>query len=731
MKRFLFPLLIFLSQSTFAMDATKTVLANSHREAEKALSSLLQEETVTVKEIEALLKKGASVDQTEYIEGYGGCTPLEIAAIYNHKDACAFFLKRLTKDSRPSRVLEYACTLGHPEIVRTIFASGAKVSAATDKMYLKIAGEKNDRELFTLLQSFGIQEGRIRYLLDEDEERQFNELMKLLEQENVNLIRLEQLIDEGTPLNFVRTVEETSYCPLSYAAKHGQAEACRLLIEKGNMEANGLYEAAYVNDLVKYMRKTFITYPIVHACGEGHLQVVNLLLEQGATISRGGTETFAIEGKEISLYYTPLKAAIINGREAIVEALLNSKLTLSYQEWKVITPLFVAIYSQRTSIVKLLLERGHDPNKKNEYIGRNVEFFMLPLELAVSRGNVAICELLIEHGADIHVRFDRATLLHIAAEADNPELCALLLRAGADICAQNAQGQTALESAAIKGNIAVCIDLLKHNRLPIPIVEEGEAGKEAEETISMLKRLSFSATEKPLPRDVCFEILKYLPDLCESFARYCINRLQANEPFEVHYLPVILPCVTTYRMQKLIPLMTAARANAVANAVDAAIISLLDPANVENLRPALTKTSKEIIEAFIEHKKQERPRNNEPPSQEGQEETISNGQFIIGLAILSSVVITPIALMAWLTKRIMKIAKIHTQLREVIDKEKVDLQEVRSLLEACGPYIYYPNGDSLFARAIQHGHRKVGLLLLEKGYSPTFQEVTTLLELEK
>lgn len=87
-----------------------------------------------------------------------------------------------------------------------------------------------------------------------------------------------------------------------------------------------------------------------------------------------------------------------------------------------------------------------------------------PLLKAVSRGDISLCQILIEAGADVNVkgknRYRGETALTIAAgwgEDDlDAELCRLLLSAGAIVRHQQRCGWTALHIAAANSGYETC-----------------------------------------------------------------------------------------------------------------------------------------------------------------------------------------------------------------------------------------------------------------------------------
>uniref|UniRef100_A0A8D8VIP2 Ankyrin repeat and MYND domain-containing protein 2 n=2 Tax=Cacopsylla melanoneura TaxID=428564 RepID=A0A8D8VIP2_9HEMI len=79
---------------------------------------------------------------------------------------------------------------------------------------------------------------------------------------------------------------------------------------------------------------------------------------------------------------------------------------------------------------------------------------MTPLQHAAYKGNKQICQLLLDHGADVNSgRHEHGySALHFAALSGKDDVCACLLSAGAKTNATNSVGRTATQMAAFVGN---------------------------------------------------------------------------------------------------------------------------------------------------------------------------------------------------------------------------------------------------------------------------------------
>jgi uncharacterized protein len=93
------------------------------------------------------------------------------------------------------------------------------------------------------------------------------------------------------------------------------------------------------------------------------------------------------------------------------------------------TALHLAIFGRQEEAVRLLLERGADPNALSTGEIAKVP----PLGTAAFAGSTALARLLLDSGADPNVRGEGGfTALHSAAQNADEELARLLLERGAD-----------------------------------------------------------------------------------------------------------------------------------------------------------------------------------------------------------------------------------------------------------------------------------------------------------
>jgi uncharacterized protein len=104
------------------------------------------------------------------------------------------------------------------------------------------------------------------------------------------------------------------------------------------------------------------------------------------------------------------------------------------------TILGLASFFGHGSLVKLLLDKGADPN-----IAANNQLKVSPLHSACAISDYHIAGMLIDHGADVNARqMQNVTPLHSAAHNGQTQLAGLLIEHGADVNAKTDSGQTPL-----------------------------------------------------------------------------------------------------------------------------------------------------------------------------------------------------------------------------------------------------------------------------------------------
>jgi len=239
------------------------------------------------------------------------------------------------------------------------------------------------------------------------------------------------LIDKGADPN-LKTEDDLT--PLALAIREGQKEAAENLINNG----------ADVNTQVKY-NKSLLAYAI----DEDNLEIASLLIDHRADItqSRYGS--------------TVLHYAIHEEKYEAVEMLLNKDIALDKLDpSSKPQALLMAIQNRDEKILKLLLEKGLDPN---------IQVYNRPLISMVSSHSSTdnLKSLLIEYGAKEEKLPLRPTIqrppLHEAILQQDFEKAKEMILNGADVNESDNRGTTALHLAALRGNVPFCSFLLEHD----------------------------------------------------------------------------------------------------------------------------------------------------------------------------------------------------------------------------------------------------------------------------
>jgi ankyrin repeat protein len=117
--------------------------------------------------------------------------------------------------------------------------------------------------------------------------------------------------------------------------------------------------------------------------------------------------------------------------------------------------LHCAAFNGHINIIKLLLEKGANPN-----VADNQSFY--PLHLAASKNEIEICELLLSFNADVNaVTSSQGTVLHVAAAINFYDILKLPQIKAVNLEAKDIEGKTALHVAASLGNFFMVRELVE------------------------------------------------------------------------------------------------------------------------------------------------------------------------------------------------------------------------------------------------------------------------------
>ncbi|KAM0006045.1 putative tetratricopeptide-like helical domain superfamily, ankyrin repeat-containing [Helianthus debilis subsp. tardiflorus] len=214
---------------------------------------------------------------------------------------------------------------------------------------------------------------------------------------------------------------------LHFAAREGQTEVCKYLLEELKLDVNVKDEDGET--------------PLIHAARQGHVTTAKYLIEHGADPSLSS-----------ELGATALHHVAGIGHIELMELLISHGVDVNSQSESG-TPLIWAAGHGQQDALKLLLKHKADPNIETDD-------GITPLLSAVAAGSLQCLELLIQAGAKVNIIAGGATPLHIAADIGNSELITCLLKAGADPNMTDEDGLKPVQVAAARGNRAAVEMLL-------------------------------------------------------------------------------------------------------------------------------------------------------------------------------------------------------------------------------------------------------------------------------
>lgn len=273
------------------------------------------------------------------------------------------------KDQNDETALAKAIKAKRLDVIKLLVENGADVH----RVLLCIAAAYCDIDTLLYLKSKGAKL-LVRVMR---EESAYSAISNALEQKSIELLNFifEQLQSEGIDLKECINQEKRGGNPLILKAVRLKfPEAVNFLLEKGADERAINGEDSQNNTA------------LIYALKDNDVDMVGLLIDHGADVNRGYSET-------------PLLWAAKNNSINMVKKLLEKggDKTINKRSYDV-TPLVWAIKHSNFDMVKLLLENGADSNttfdEENCY-----DSMETVLTLAVEKGCKDIVRLLLEHGA--------------------------------------------------------------------------------------------------------------------------------------------------------------------------------------------------------------------------------------------------------------------------------------------------------------------------------------------
>jgi uncharacterized delta-60 repeat protein len=220
--------------------------------------------------------------------------------------------------------------------------------------------------------------------------------------------------------------------------------------------------------------------PLIHACKEGNIELVRLLLKSGADVSVRSTS---------STGSSPLLFAIGLRHLAIAEALVEAGADVNQAGRDGQSPLCMASARGYRDGADWLLAKGArlDQFGNEDTVGVRHP----PLTVALIGGQVLLAEFLLSKGASIEsTNSNGDTPLRHLAMAPSADMAAFLLERGAAIDGRRASGVTALMLAALNGRMETVRLLIAKGANPTlkasrhKALQPGETGVEDAEALA-------------------------------------------------------------------------------------------------------------------------------------------------------------------------------------------------------------------------------------------------------
>uniref|UniRef100_A0A336KKD9 CSON012202 protein n=1 Tax=Culicoides sonorensis TaxID=179676 RepID=A0A336KKD9_CULSO len=249
---------------------------------------------------------------------------------------------------------------------------------------------------------------------------------------------VKKLLQNGADVSIAtRTTAETCF---HYCAVAGNNDILTEMLS--HMTATDIQKAMNKQSAVGWT-------PLLIACNRGHMEYVNTLLANHARV-----DVFDNEGR------SALHLAAEHGFLQVCDALLTNKAFINSKSRVGRTALHLAAMNGFTHLVKFLI-RDH-----NAVIDILTLRKQTPLHLAAASGQMEVCRLLLELGANIDATDDLGQKpIHVAAQNNYSDVAKLFLTQHPNlVMATSKDGNTCAHIAAMQGSVRVVEELMKFDR---------------------------------------------------------------------------------------------------------------------------------------------------------------------------------------------------------------------------------------------------------------------------
>ena len=542
--------------------------------------TLLDQENVSEEHISTLINQGAQVNEYLCVTILNEplfLTPLHIAAINGHTEACTVLLNNKADPTAKARLDDnehkndkitylhlpgseisygtpfyYACNRKKESVIHLLLEHGYKPE---DDLLDCLRNAINNESINRLLIKHGIPPLYQHYVSGKIE-TQLNKLFFLLRNETVSYEEAAALIDEETPFYSRKILDKEEskkfnemklLSPLLQAAIKGHTEACRALLQhKDTIQCH------------PSIIQNCLTTSLSLACLNGHFEIAKILVENDAPINKMIEMLLITEDNDTGAIYltNPLRGALLENNTNIIKFLLShdaavfsdllyaikygvtegAKTLIEHSNLntdELNKALIKSIRHNRPSLCDLLISREANPNAGSS----SYDNTML-LELAILKGYHEVCRILLQHGADPNAGLssdNNIMLLELAVRKGYHEVCRVLLQYGADITAGDG---IALTLAAESVNLKLVKTLIFNARFepnPNDVREDLYKALYKLETLFLDKK-----TKKPFPKDLRKKLLTYLPEAKEAICHFTLGCLKAKKPICADFIATTL-----------------------------------------------------------------------------------------------------------------------------------------------------------------------------------------------
>lgn len=348
-----------------------------------------------MKVVRSLIKKGADI----HARDINGVTPLISACDGNYLATIRYLVKKgaeiNVKDTTGNTPLMYASQEGCTRIVKFLIKKGA---------YYNALNKNNESALMLACYH--------------------------------NHFWVAYQIKKKCPDQNIFTAAYWQYIEMLQDQQH-QGASLDTMDDRGRTLINYAVRGGHWYDGIEYLIKNGVTLkadyrgytPLMEAVAEGHIDIMEYLVEKGDSVNAQTNTTQRI---------TALMIACERGDQYSSEYLINHGADVNLTTESRYSPLMSAVISGNYNLVDYLIQKGAKVNHKENHTGWNA------LRVAIYYDHTRIQKLLLEHGADMN-----DGLVFAASRGDFKTVKALVER-GAFVNYQDPSDGTALQVALFK-----------------------------------------------------------------------------------------------------------------------------------------------------------------------------------------------------------------------------------------------------------------------------------------